>query len=108
MGRAMDMILTGRRVDAAEALSIGLANRLVPHGSARQQAENLAHELARFPQQTMLSDRRSCYFQQAKTESEAMKFEIEQGQQVLGEAIEGAKHFVSGAGRHGLPINSKL
>src|SRR6202171_2500551 len=70
--RAMDLILTGRGVDAAEALAMGLANRVVPKGQARQRAEELAAELAEFPQQCMRSDRRSALSQWGASEAEAM------------------------------------
>ena len=58
-GRALDMILTGRPVGAAEALAIGLANRVVPHGQARAEAEQLAQEIARFPQLCLRVDRQA-------------------------------------------------
>src|SRR6185437_16909910 len=61
LSRALDMILTGRAVDAAEAHAMGLANRVVPRGAARAQAEALAHDLARFPQDCMRADRASAY-----------------------------------------------
>src|SRR5205823_5507135 len=74
--RAMDMILTGRGVDAAEALAMGLANRVVPKGQARQRAEELAAELAELPQQCMRSDRLSMLNQWGASEAEAMDFEF--------------------------------
>ena len=61
LSRALDMILTGRAVGASEALQFGLANRVVPHGEARAAAEELAREIAAFPQRCMLTDRRSAY-----------------------------------------------
>ena len=63
MGHAMDLILTGRKVEAAEALQMGLANRVVPKGEARDAAIELAQQLAKFPQETMLSDRMNAYEQ---------------------------------------------
>jgi enoyl-CoA hydratase len=100
-GRAMDMILTGRPVDAAEAHSIGLANRVVPKGQAREQAEQLAMQLAKLPQQCMRSDRLSALAQWGMSESEAMDYEFASISRVAAEAMEGSQRFASGAGRHG-------
>jgi enoyl-CoA hydratase len=99
--RAMDMILTGRGVDAAEALAIGLANRVVRKGQARQAAEQLAAELAALPQQCMRSDRLSALHQWGMAESEALDYEFASISRVAAEAMEGAGRFAGGAGRHG-------
>lgn len=101
--RAMDMILTGRPVDAAEALSWGLANRVVPRGKARAEAEALAAEIARFPQRCMRSDRRSAYDQWSLPLDGAFAREFELGVATIasGETFEGASRFAGGAGRHG-------
>lgn len=99
--RAMDMILTGRAVDAAEALAIGLANRVVPIGHSRQAAEELAAELARAPQGCLRSDRLSALHQWGRSEAEAMDFEFGSLSKVAAESLAGAKRFAQGAGRHG-------
>ena len=99
--RAMDMILTGRGVDAAEALAMGLANRVVPKGQARQRAEELAAELAELPQQCMRSDRLSMLNQWGASEAAAMDFEFASISRVAAESLEGAARFAAGAGRHG-------
>ena len=99
--RAMDMILTGRGVDAAEALAIGLANRVVPKGQAREAAEHLAAELAALPQQCMRSDRLSALHQWGVSESDALDYEFASISRVAAEAMEGAGRFAGGAGRHG-------
>ncbi|HTD04006.1 crotonase/enoyl-CoA hydratase family protein [Undibacterium sp.] len=102
MGRALDLILTGRPVDAAEALGMGLVNRVVPSGSARQTAEQLAHLIAAFPQQCMLTDRASAYRQWDLPLHEALQQEGARGARiVLEEGVTGAARFVGGAGRHG-------
>ena len=101
--RAMDMILTGRAVGAEEALAIGLANRVVPRGQARQAAEELAAELTRLPQGCLRADRRSVLHQWGRTEAEALAFEFGSLPAVAGELIEGARRFADGAGRHGGP-----
>jgi enoyl-CoA hydratase len=101
--RAMDMILTGRAVKASEALTIGLANRVVPNGEARHAAEKLAAELAAFPQQCMRSDRMSMLNQWGMTEADAIDFEFGSISRVAVEALEGAGRFAAGAGRHGAP-----
>ncbi len=101
--RAMDMILTGRAVDAAEAHVIGLANRVVPKGRAREAAEALAAELAALPQQCLRSDRLSALHQWGMDESEAMDYEFASISRVKDEAQHGAGRFAAGAGRHGAP-----
>ncbi len=102
MGRALDLILTGRPVGAEEALAMGLANRVVPDGESRAAAEALALELCQLPQVCMRSDRLSVYEQQGQDLEEAMKREFALGQEaVTQEAFAGAKRFADGAGRHG-------
>ncbi|GHE90107.1 enoyl-CoA hydratase [Streptomyces werraensis] len=99
--RAMDMILTGRPVPAAEAYAMGLANRVVPVGRARAEAEELAASLTRFPQACLRSDRASVLEQEGLGEEEALAAELRHGAAVLAESLEGAARFASGAGRHG-------
>ena len=101
--RAMDMILTGRAVGAAEALSFGLANRMVPRGQARAAAEDLAADLAALPQQCLRSDRLSAIGQWGLTEQDAMAAEFTSLARVSAEAVSGARRFADGAGRHGAP-----
>lgn len=102
LGPALDMMLTGRPVSAQEALSMGLVTRVVPDGKARAAAEELAQQIADFPQIAMLSDRESVYAQQGKTDAEAIHFEMlaaEEAKQK--EAQAGAARFADGEGRHG-------
>jgi enoyl-CoA hydratase len=102
-GRALDMILTGRPVGAEEALAIGLANRVVPRGSARREAEALAHQLTRFPQICMRADRRSAYEQWDRPLDLALHGEWERGIEAIraGETLAGASRFAAGRGRGG-------
>jgi len=99
--RAMDMILTGRGVGADEAHAMGLANRVVPKGEARQRAEELAAELAQLPQQCMRADRLSMLNQWGLSEAEAMDIEFGSMSRVAAESLAGAERFAAGAGRHG-------
>jgi len=102
MGHALDMILTGRGVRADEALQMGLANRVAPKGKSREIAEQLAAEIASFPQVTMRNDRQSAYQQWSLEFDDAMRHELERGNDSLasGAATEGAKRFAGGEGRH--------
>jgi enoyl-CoA hydratase len=102
LSRALDLILTGRPVDANEALSIGLVNRVVPSGTAREAAEKLARELAEFPQTCLRGDRRSAYEQFDLSFDDAMTNEFRHGLRALREETSaGAKKFAGGSGRHG-------
>lgn len=103
LGRAMDLILTGRPVDAREALAMGLVDRVVPKGQARAAAEALAKEIARMPQACMRSDRRSVYACLSLPLEEALKEEFRHGQAALSspELAENVARFVGGAGRGG-------
>lgn len=101
-GRALDLILTGRAVDAEEAHRIGLADRVVPSGQARAAAEALAHELSKLPQGCMRADRRGVYRSFDLDHDAALAAEFADGvQAVASEGIEGAKAFAGGAGRGG-------
>lgn len=101
-GRALDIILTGRKVAAEECHRIGLCERLVAPGEARRTAEELAHEIARFPQGCMRADRASVYAQFGSSIEDALRGEFYGGKAVLkNEGIEGAMRFAAGKGRHG-------
>jgi enoyl-CoA hydratase len=101
MGHAMDLILTGRKVEAAEALHIGLANRVVAHGHARDAAVELARQLANFPQETMRSDRMNAYEQWDLPLPQALHLEWERSKHRIADGLEGATRFAGGEGRHG-------
>jgi len=101
-GRAMDLVLTGREVDADEALRIGLVDRVVPTGEARPYAEALAHQLAVLPQVCLRQDRLSLLEQEGRSEEDALGNELAHGMVSLQSgALEGAQRFASGEGRHG-------
>ena len=101
-GRALDIILTGRKVSAAEALSIGACERVVPDGTSRAAAEALAHEIARFPQGCMRADRRSVYAQHGLSEMDGLRSEwAVSAAMVAREGVTGAARFAAGHGRHG-------
>ncbi|HYR73639.1 MAG TPA: crotonase/enoyl-CoA hydratase family protein [Candidatus Acidoferrum sp.] len=103
LSRALDMILTGRPVDAHEALGFGLANRVVPAGRAREEAETLARAIAAFPPRCVRSDRRSAWESGGLPLPAAMTNEFALGKATTdsGESQAGAQRFAAGAGRHG-------
>ncbi|KAJ4253323.1 hypothetical protein NW762_010478 [Fusarium torreyae] len=111
LGRALDMILTGRAVKAEEALQIGLANRIVPKGRALEEATKMARQLLTFPQECMNVDRSNCYYSayNAASFEDALRNEFEHGVKVITtESVKGAAKFSSGAGRHGAFESVKL
>jgi enoyl-CoA hydratase len=102
MGRALDLILTGRAVAADEALAIGLANRVVDDGHALAAAQTLAAQIAAFPQACMRADRASAFAQWDLPLPEALRREGAGGYPVIAaESLTGAARFAAGAGRHG-------
>jgi len=102
MGRALEIILTGRKVPADEALRIGACEHVVADGKSREFAEAMAHEIARFPQACMRADRRSVHRQQSLPLREAMRYEWRNGLPAFfSEGAAGAKRFAEGKGRHG-------
>jgi enoyl-CoA hydratase len=103
LGRALDLILTGRPVEAGEAFEVGLVNRLCDPGEALDVAIELANEIARAPQTTVRTDRASTLEQWALSESDALATELRHGMKALAaaETLQGIERFASGAGRHG-------
>jgi enoyl-CoA hydratase len=101
MGRALDLILTGRPVEAEEALAIGLVTEVVEPGRHLERALELAERLASFPQETMLSDRRAAIEGAGLPLAEGLLLEHRLGRQVLDVAARGAARFAGGEGRHG-------
>jgi enoyl-CoA hydratase len=102
-GRALDMLLTARKVSGAEAVAMGLADRLVPTGQALPAAIELARQIAAFPQIAMRSDRMSTIRQWNLSEKEAISLEASLSIEARRkEAQAGASEFASGAGRHGM------
>jgi len=103
MSRALDLILTGRPIQAEEALAMGIANRVVKKGDARKKAEELANQIAAFPWNCVISDRQSAYDGSSMSFEQAMAREFELGLATVesGETLKGAARFAKGAGRHG-------
>ncbi|WP_027344726.1 crotonase/enoyl-CoA hydratase family protein [Hamadaea tsunoensis] len=102
-GRAADLILTGRPVDAAEAYAIGLVNRVVPRGTAREKAEELAHQLAALPQDGLRNDLMALRAAEGLDDSAALAVELHHGRRSLDAMAGGLARFRSGQGRHGAP-----
>jgi enoyl-CoA hydratase len=107
LSRALDLILTGRAVDATEALSFGLANRVVADGSGLQHALAMAHELSALPQTCMRNDRQSAYEQFGMSLDQALAHEFALGAATIasGETFNGAARFASGVGRGGARVD---
>ncbi|HNT87180.1 MAG TPA: crotonase/enoyl-CoA hydratase family protein [Candidatus Hydrogenedentes bacterium] len=102
LSRALDLILTGRPVPADEALAMGLVNRVVPRGQCREAADQLARELAAYPQTCMQHDRLSAYEQCGLSLADALANEFRHGAHAISaELAEGARRFNGGEGRHG-------
>jgi enoyl-CoA hydratase len=101
-GKALEIIMTGRKVTAEESYRIGLAEKVVPHGKAREAAEAMAQEIARFPQECMRSDRLSVYRAHGKTVRQGLESEWATSAGIVkAEGIRGATRFAEGKGRHG-------
>jgi enoyl-CoA hydratase len=102
LSRALDLILTGRPVEAAEALAMGLVHRVVPKGEARPAAEELARELSALPQAGLRNDRLAAYEGAGLPLPEALANELRRGLATLEQgSLEGARRFAAGLGRHG-------
>ena len=101
-GKALEIAMTGRKVPADECYQINLCEKVVGHGKARQAAEAMAHEIARFPQQAVRADRASIIETRGMPVREALRHEWANSMAaIINEGIDGAKRFVDGAGRHG-------
>jgi len=101
MGRALELILTGRAVEAEEAQRIGLANEVTAPGGHLERSLDLAERLAAFPQETMLSDRRAALEGAGLSLAEGLELEHRLGREVLHVAAQGAARFAAGEGRGG-------
>jgi enoyl-CoA hydratase len=101
LGRALDLMLTGREIDAEEAERSGLVSRVVGAGEARRAAVALGGEIAAFPWPTVLADRASLYDGLGRTIEAGLAIEAKRGEEVLAEGAAGAAQFASGEGRHG-------
>jgi enoyl-CoA hydratase len=102
LGRALDIILTGRMVSCEEALSMGLLTEVVAPGAHLSRALEMAEGIARFPQRTMLADRRAALAALGASLEEGLALEAQTGPEVFADAVEGAARFTSGQGRGGV------
>ena len=101
-GRALEIAMTGRKVEAEECLRIGLCEKVVADGQARNAAEEMAHEISRFPQAAMLADRQAIRAGHGLSVNDALRAEWESGMDAIrSEGTAGAGRFSAGAGRHG-------
>jgi enoyl-CoA hydratase len=101
LGRALDLILTGRMIDAEEAFAMGMLTEIVAPGAHLERALELAEGLARFPQRTMLADRRAAIEGLGMTLAEGLALEAKAGPEVFEEGARGAARFAAGEGRGG-------
>jgi enoyl-CoA hydratase len=101
LGRALDLILTGRMVDAGEALTMGLLTEVVAPGAHLERALAMAEGLAHFPQRTMLADRRAAIEGLGMTLAEGLSLEAQAGPEVFEDGARGAARFAAGEGRGG-------
>jgi len=101
MGRALELILSGRPVEAEEAHRIGLVNEVVAPGAHLERALELAERIAAFPQETMLADRRAALEGFGLPLADGLALEAKLGREVLHVAVQGAARFAAGEGRHG-------
>jgi len=101
LGRALDLILTGRIIDATEAQTMGLLTEVVAEGECLRRAVELANNLARFPQPTMLADRRAAIEGLGMTLAEGLRLESQAGPDTYIDAVQGASRFAEGDGRGG-------
>lgn len=101
LGRALDLILTGRIVEAQEALALGMLTEIVPAGKHLERALELAQGLARFPQRTMLADRRAAIEGLGMSLADGLALEAQAGRETFADALAGAQRFAAGEGRGG-------
>jgi enoyl-CoA hydratase len=101
LGRALDLILSGRLVEHEEALAMGILTEVVPAGRHLARALEIAEALARFPQSTMLADRRAAIAGLGLPLADALALEAQAGPEVFGDAVQGAGRFAAGEGRGG-------
>jgi enoyl-CoA hydratase len=106
LGRALDLILTGRMIGAQEALAMGLLTEVVSEGCHLERAVALAQGLARFPQRTMLADRRAAIEGLGMTLAEGLELEAHAGPEVFADAVAGAERFAGGEGRGGAGVGA--
>jgi len=104
LGRALELILTGRMVSASEALSIGLVSELVADGEHLVRALELASQLASFPQLALLADRRAVFTGLGTPLARGLELEADSGPETFQEAVRGAARFAAGEGRGGAPV----
>lgn len=101
LGRALDIILTGRILDADEALGMGLVTEVVPPAQHLERALEIVEALAAFPQETMLADRRAAIEGLGLPLADGLALESQAGPATFADAVEGAARFVDGEGRGG-------
>jgi enoyl-CoA hydratase len=104
LGRALDLILSGRLIDAQEAHAAGLVSEVVATGRQLERALELAQQIAAFPQEAMLADRAAALAAQGLPLREGLELEAQSGERLYPQALAGGARFASGQGRGGAGI----